>query len=134
MEILKLVSSYEWETKMAIVLASYVIHYAEFSLVTQLSASNEIAKSIAILKQIPENYNDIVTVEIKSKCNELMKASIEVAILIAEINSLPSQYISDDEEPKAAALSEIPTAVYWMTTAAVACSSIVSGPPKLSEG
>ncbi|KAL1534740.1 hypothetical protein AAHA92_30884 [Salvia divinorum] len=125
MEILKLLSTYTWEAKIVIVLASYVVDYAQFSLVTKLYTTNPLAKLIAILKQIPENFDDI-SVVIKNKFEtiiSLVKVSIEVTRLITTFSNLPSKYISNDAEPMVVALSHIPIAVYWITRVIVACAS-----------
>ncbi|KAH6828494.1 hypothetical protein C2S53_013742 [Perilla frutescens var. hirtella] len=134
-EILKLLANYTWEAKIVIVLASYVVDYAQFSLVAKLYTSNPLAKLIAILKQIPENIDDISDV-IKSKFEtiiSLVKLSIEVTKFIARFSSLPSKYISSDAEPMVVALTQIPIAVYWITRVVVACASQVTEILGLSE-
>lgn len=134
-EILKLVSSYTWEAKIVIVLASYVVDYAQFSLVIKLYKTNSLAKLIAILKQIPENIDDISDV-IKSKFEtiiSLVKLSIEVTKFIAKFSNLPSKYISNDAEPMAVALNQIPIAVYWITRVIVACASQITEILGISE-
>ncbi|KAL1563079.1 hypothetical protein AAHA92_05583 [Salvia divinorum] len=92
MEILKLLSSYTWEAKIVIVLASYVVDYAQFSLLTKLYTTHPLAKLIAILKQIPQNLDDISDL-IRSKLDtiiSLVKLSIEVTKFITKFNTLPS--------------------------------------------
>lgn len=118
-----------------IVLASYVVDYAQFSLVTKLYTTNPLAKLIAILKQIPENIDDISDV-IKSKFEtiiSLVKLSIEVTKYITKFSSLPSKYISNDAEPMAVALNQIPIAVYWMIRVIVACASQITEILGISE-
>ncbi|XP_057787941.1 protein SIEVE ELEMENT OCCLUSION B-like [Salvia miltiorrhiza] len=135
MEILKLLSTYTWEAKIVIVLASYVVDYAQFSLITKLYTTNPLARLIAVLKQIPENLDDISLV-IKSKFEtiiKLVKVSIEVTRLITKFSNLPSKYISNDAEPMVVALTQIPIAVYWITRVIVACAAQITEILGISE-
>ncbi|KAH6819507.1 hypothetical protein C2S51_003110 [Perilla frutescens var. frutescens] len=135
MEILKLLGSYTWEAKIVIVLASYAVDYAQFVLVTKLYTTNPLAKFIAILKQMPENIDDIsdVTKHKFETIISLVKLSIEVTKFIAKFSILPSKYISNDAEPMVVALNQIPIAVYWITRVIVACASQVAEILGLSE-
>lgn len=128
MEILKLLSSYTWEAKIVIVLASYVVDYAQFSLLTKLYTTHPLAQLIAILKQIPQNIDHLSDL-IKSKLHtivSLINLSIEVTKFITKFNTLPSKYISNDAQPMVVALAQIPIAVYWITRVVVACASQIT--------
>lgn len=114
---------------MMIVLASFVVQYAEYDLVLKLNRNNSLAKIIAMLKQIPEDTGDL-SVEIKSKIEtiiNLVNVSIEVTRLISKFGNLPSKYISSDAQPYAKALDFVPIAVYWMTRTIVACAAEFTG-------
>ncbi|XP_057787942.1 protein SIEVE ELEMENT OCCLUSION B-like [Salvia miltiorrhiza] len=128
MEILKLLSSYTWEAKIVIVLASYVVDYAQFSLLTKLYTTHPLAQLIATLKQIPQNIDHLSDL-IKSKLHtivSLINLSIEVTKFITKFNTLPSKYISNDAQPMVVALAQIPIAVYWITRVVVACASQIT--------
>ncbi|VVA41660.1 PREDICTED: SIEVE ELEMENT OCCLUSION B, partial [Prunus dulcis] len=52
--ILNKLSSYSWEAKAVLTLAAFAMEYGEFWLLAQLRESDRLAKSIAILKRVPD--------------------------------------------------------------------------------
>ncbi|GAB4825596.1 hypothetical protein Ancab_008469 [Ancistrocladus abbreviatus] len=48
------VSSYSWDAKVVLALATFAVYHGEFWLVAQLYLSNPLVKSVAIVKQLPE--------------------------------------------------------------------------------
>ncbi|KAI8026992.1 Protein SIEVE ELEMENT OCCLUSION B [Camellia lanceoleosa] len=54
MAILNMLSNYSWDAKVVISLAAFAVNYGQFWLVTQLVTSNQLAKSVALLKQLPD--------------------------------------------------------------------------------
>lgn len=117
-EIEKLLSSYQWDAKMVIVLATFVVDYAQFNEVTRFHRNNYLGKLVAVLKQTPPVSN-----EMKSKFTSIIEASIKVTRCIAEFSSLPPKHIKKDDEPMAVALKQIPVAARMMIQAVVACAS-----------
>ncbi|KAH6761498.1 hypothetical protein C2S52_018931 [Perilla frutescens var. hirtella] len=123
MEIMKLLSCYTWEAKIAIVLASFVVEYSQYRLVSLLCNDNPFAKLVGIMKHKREDVEEINYVTKFEKIISLVKVSIEVTKFISKFSCLPSKYISNKAEPMVAASSQIPIAVYWITRVVVACAS-----------
>ena len=48
-----MLTSYSWDAKLVLTLAAFALNYGEFWLLAQIYSSNQLAKSIAILKQLP---------------------------------------------------------------------------------
>ncbi|KAL7597800.1 hypothetical protein Lser_V15G21384 [Lactuca serriola] len=122
--ILNMLSSYSWEAKVVISLGAFAINFGEFWLVAQLFATNPLAKSIALLKHMPnivEHYKSLKTRF--DAINLLIKAMLDVTKCIITFKNLPHQYIQDDQPPKSTATAHIPTATYWSLKSMVACTS-----------
>ncbi|KAH6755664.1 hypothetical protein C2S53_010528 [Perilla frutescens var. hirtella] len=126
MEILKLLSSYEWEAKFAIVLASFVVEYAQFIHVAKLYKNNPLGELLGILKQMTVDIDEQLH-EIKSTFKTIVQVSIKVTRFISKFSCLPSKYISNEVETLHAASIQIPIAVYSMTRVVVACASKLTG-------
>ncbi|KAI3504563.1 hypothetical protein L1887_26137 [Cichorium endivia] len=122
--ILNMLSSYTWEAKVVIALASFAVIFGEFWLVAQLYSTNPLAKSVALLKHMPnviEHYKSLKTRF--DAINLLIKGMLDVTKCFITLKNLPHQYIQDDQPPKSTATPHIPTATYWSIKSMVACSS-----------
>lgn len=127
MGILESLSSYAWDAKAVIALASFSVNYGQFWLVANLFPTDPLAKSVALLKQLPDIIEQSSVMKARfDAINNLVKVSLEVTRSIFEFNRLPSKYISQDSEPMAIALTHIPVAVYWIVRSLVACASQVT--------
>ncbi|CAL5349788.1 unnamed protein product [Camellia sinensis] len=117
-------SSYSWEAKVAIALASFAVNYSEFGLVAQLYPSNPLAKCVAFLKHLPDmlKRTDSLKPKFESLIN-LIKAMLDVTKCIIEFKELPSQYITPDMSKMVFAIAYTPTAVYWTIRSIVAYAS-----------
>ncbi|GFP99046.1 hypothetical protein PHJA_002048500 [Phtheirospermum japonicum] len=127
MDILNMLSTYSWDAKAAIALASFSINYGQFWLVTTLLTADELARSVAILKQLSDiaELPDVM----KSRfdmINSLVKVSLELTRCVAEFGKLPTKYISDEAEPTLVAMNHVPIGVYWIVRSLVACASQVT--------
>ncbi|GJZ78143.1 sieve element occlusion B-like protein [Tanacetum coccineum] len=112
--ILNKLSDYTWEAKVVISLGAFSVNVGEFWLVAQLFATNPLAKSVALLKQLPNIMEHYKSLEPRfDAVNVLIKAMLEVTKCIIEFKNLPCQYLQDDTPPKSTALTHIPTAAYW---------------------
>ncbi|MFS7964157.1 putative sieve element occlusion [Helianthus anomalus] len=124
MAILNILSSYSWEAKVVISLGAFAVNFGEFWLVAQLFATNPLAKSVALLKQLPNIIEHYKSIKPRfDAINDLIKAMLDVTKCIIAFKNLPYQYLQDDTPPKSTALSHIPTAVYWTIKSMVACAS-----------
>ncbi|KAJ8645901.1 hypothetical protein MRB53_007649 [Persea americana] len=108
---------YSWEDKVVIALAAFAVNYGEFCLLSQLHATNPLAKYVVQLKPLPDISERETLISI------LLKLVIDVTETIIELNDLPSQYISRDKPPFSDAWIQLTTAVYWAIKGIVACSS-----------
>ncbi|KAL5552736.1 hypothetical protein UlMin_040137 [Ulmus minor] len=115
MNILHLIKQYNWDSKAVLALSSFAITFGEFRQVVSLYSNNELAKSVAILKQMPEYLEHAV--ELRPKLDALfdvIKEIIDVTKKIVEFYDLPRhEYFTTESPELLAAVNHIPTAVYW---------------------
>ncbi|XP_021720195.1 protein SIEVE ELEMENT OCCLUSION B-like [Chenopodium quinoa] len=124
MALLSLLSSYSWDAKVAIALTALAIAYGEFGLVVQLFSSHPLAKSVAVLKQLPDVMEHSNALKSRFEAlNNLIGAMLDVTKRIVEFRQLPQQYISAEQRPLSVAMTHIPTAAYWTIRSVVACAT-----------
>lgn len=124
MAILNMLSSYTWEAKVVIALGAFAVNFGEFWLVAQLFGTNPLAKSIAMLKQLPNITEHSKSLKPRfDAIDDLIKAMLDVTKCIIAFKNLPYQYLQDDTPPKSTALTHIPTAAYWAIKSMVVCAS-----------
>ncbi|XP_021593778.1 protein SIEVE ELEMENT OCCLUSION B isoform X2 [Manihot esculenta] len=128
MSILNMLSNYSWDAKLVIALAAFSMNYGEFWLLAQSYTSNQLAKSVAILKQLPDilEHSSMLKPRFDAVKN-LIKAMIDIAKCIVELKELPPQYISLDITAMSTAMAHIPITVYWTIRSIVACASQITG-------
>ncbi|XP_074563678.1 protein SIEVE ELEMENT OCCLUSION B-like [Curcuma longa] len=124
MALFNALTSYTWDAKVVIAMAAFAVSYGEFWLTAQLHTVNPLAKSVALLKQLPDilEHTDALKPRFDA-LNNLIKAMLDVTKCIIQFKDLPSDYISPENPDMAMALTHIPTAVYWTIRSVVACSS-----------
>ncbi|XP_042486401.1 protein SIEVE ELEMENT OCCLUSION B-like [Macadamia integrifolia] len=124
MALLKSLSNFSWDAKVVVALAAFAITYGEFWLVEEFYRTHPLAKSIALLKQLPNIFEQSEklrpTFEVLWR---LIKAMLDVTKCIVQFHELPPKYISPDQPPMSVATTLIPTAVYWTIRSVVACAS-----------
>ncbi|XWS60341.1 hypothetical protein CRYUN_Cryun07bG0027500 [Craigia yunnanensis] len=54
MVLLNTLSSFSWDAKVVLTLAAFAVKFGEFWLIFQLCTTNSLAKSVALLKQLPD--------------------------------------------------------------------------------
>ncbi|XP_027190056.1 protein SIEVE ELEMENT OCCLUSION B-like isoform X2 [Cicer arietinum] len=127
MVLLNYLSSYPWHAKVVLTLAAFAVIFGEFWLVAQSSGSNTLAKSVALLKQLPDIVENSVSLRPQfDALNKLVKAALDVTMCIVEFKELPSEYISEDVPPMSVASAHIPIAAYWVIRSIVACASQIA--------
>ncbi|MFS8020509.1 putative sieve element occlusion [Helianthus anomalus] len=125
--ILNTLSNYGWDAKAVITLAAFAVNYGEFWLVAQLHKTNPLAKSLALLKQLPDVLEHRESLKTRfNVVNNLVKAMFEVTHIIIKFKGLPKQYISPNTPELVTATTHIPTAVYWIIRSIVACASVLT--------
>ncbi|PPD94445.1 hypothetical protein GOBAR_DD08574 [Gossypium barbadense] len=128
MGILNMLSSYSWDAKVVLTLAAFAVNFGEFWLIVQLCTSNSLAKSVALLKQLPDILEHSQTLKPRfDALNKLINAMIDVTKCIVEFTELPSEFISIDVPPLSIAMAHIPTATYWIIWSVVACAAQITG-------
>ncbi|TXG56163.1 hypothetical protein EZV62_017476 [Acer yangbiense] len=126
--ILNTPASYTWDAKVVLAMAAFALNYGEFWVVAQLYPTNPLAKSVALLKQLPEILERADTLKSKfEELSNLIKAMLDVAKCILEFKDLPSQYLTPDTPEMVSATAHIPTAVYWTIWSIVACAAQIMG-------
>lgn len=126
--VLNMLGNYTWDAKLVLALSAFAVNYGQFWLVAQIYSTNQLAKSIAILKQLPEllEHSNLLQPRFDA-VKGLIKAMLDVTKCIVEFKGLPLQYIGPDVPEYAAAISHIPIAVYWTVRGAIACVSQIAG-------
>ncbi|KAJ4757471.1 sieve element occlusion protein [Rhynchospora pubera] len=126
--ILHLLSTFDWDAKVVLVMAALANNYGQFGLTAQLHAVNPLAKSIATLKQLPELLEHIEVLRPRlDAVNNLIKALIDVTWCIIEFNELPPEHMGAETPEMQVAVTHIPTAVYWTIRSIIACESQITG-------
>eukprot|EP00257_Ricinus_communis_P020329 XP_015579534.1 protein SIEVE ELEMENT OCCLUSION B [Ricinus communis] len=128
MSILNMLSSYTWDAKLVIALAAFSMTYGEFWLVAQNCTSNQLAKSVAILKQLPDilEHSSMLKPRFDS-VKSLIKVMLAIAKCIVEFQDLPPRYITMDVPALSTAMAHLPISVYWTIRSIVACASQIIG-------
>ena len=127
MVLLNTLSSFSWDAKVVLTLAAFAVNFGEFWLIFQLCTTNSLAKSVALLKQLPDILEFSQTLKPHfDALNKLVKAMMDVTKCIVEFTGLPSQYISIDVPPMSSAMAHIPTAAYWTIRSVVACAAQIT--------
>ncbi|CBI34825.3 unnamed protein product, partial [Vitis vinifera] len=127
LSIFNLLTSYSWEAKLVLTLSAFAVNYGEFWLLAQISSSNQLAKSMAILKQVPTILEHSGQLKPRfDALNNLIRAMVAITRCIIEFKELPSMYISQDVPALATAMKHIPTAVYWTIRSVVACATQIT--------
>ncbi|KAK9104293.1 hypothetical protein Scep_021137 [Stephania cephalantha] len=128
MSLFTMLSSYSWDAKVVLALAAFAVNYGEFWLLAQLYPTNQLAKSISLLKQLPDlfEHNQAWKPRLDA-LNNLISAVVDVTKCIVELKELPPQYITSDESILSKATAHVPTAAYWTIRSVVtAVSQIIS--------
>ncbi|XP_058227605.1 protein SIEVE ELEMENT OCCLUSION B-like [Rhododendron vialii] len=125
--LLNMLSNYSWDAKLVLTLAAFALHYGEFWLLAQIYSSNQLAKAMAILKQLPIIMEHSGPLKPKfDALNNLIRVMLDLTRCIVAFKELPSAYFTHDVPALAAAANTIPTAVYWAMRGVVACAAQIS--------
>lgn len=109
-------------------MCAFSVSYGEFWLTAQLHTVNPLAKSVALLKHLPDilEHTDVLKPRFDA-VNNLIQAMLNVTKCIIEFKELPDEYITPDSPDVTMALAHIPMAVYWVIRSIIACSSQIIG-------
>lgn len=122
--VLQLLTSHSWNAKLVLSLAAFALNYGEFWLLAQIYTSNPLARSMAILKKLPEllAHSGHLKPRLDS-LNNLIRTMLGATKCINEFNQLPSAYISYDEPAFVSFKNSLPVAVYWIIRGIIVCAS-----------
>ncbi|KAI6700776.1 hypothetical protein NL676_015100 [Syzygium grande] len=124
LSIFNMLNPFPWDAKLVLTLAAFAFNYGEFWLLAQIYPTNQLAKSMAILKQLPMIMEHSgVLKSLFDGLNSLIQAMLKVTRCVVDLKELPSAYISSELPALSAAMAHVPTAVYWTIRSAVACAS-----------
>ncbi|KAG2714700.1 hypothetical protein I3760_03G040300 [Carya illinoinensis] len=126
--IMHMLGNYSWDAKLVLALSAFALNYGEFWLVAQNYTSNQLAKSMAILRQLLEilEHSNILKPNFDA-INNLIKVMLDITRCIVEFRELTAKYKTTDIAALSMALEHIPIAVYWTTRSVVACASQIVG-------
>ncbi|CAL2225008.1 unnamed protein product [Prunus armeniaca] len=128
LEILNKLSNYSWEAKAVLTLAAFAMEYGEFWLLAQGQESDQLAKSISILKGVPfflkptnlqKRRQELLAV------NNLIKVTMQVIGIFCQFEKL-SSYDTKDVPELASAREQIPMDAYRAIMTLVACATKVT--------
>ncbi|XP_059644386.1 protein SIEVE ELEMENT OCCLUSION B-like isoform X2 [Cornus florida] len=118
------VSSFSWEAKLVLILAAFALKYGEFWLLCQIYSSNQLAKSMAVLKQLPIIMEHSGSLKSRfDAINNIIMTILDQTRCIVEFTDLPSTYITHDVPALSTASATIPTAVYWAIRGVIVCTA-----------
>lgn len=125
--IFNMLASYRWDAKLVLTLAAFALNYGEFWLLAQIYSENQLAKAMAILKQLPGIFEHSIALKPKfDALKDLVAAILDVTWCIIDLKELPSAYISQEVPAMSTAVAHIPTAVYWTIRSIVSCATQIT--------
>ncbi|XP_042517136.1 protein SIEVE ELEMENT OCCLUSION B-like isoform X2 [Macadamia integrifolia] len=128
MALFKSLSKFSWDAKVVIALSTFAITYGEFWLVEELCGTHPLAKSIVLLKKLPDVFeqSEMLRPRFESFWS-LFNVMLDVTESIIRFHELPPQYTSLDQPPISVAATHIPIAVYWIIKSVITCISQIIG-------
>lgn len=127
--ILGMLSSYSWDARAVMTLAAFALDYGEFWLLMQIGASDQLAKSMSILKGLPVlagNSGLQKRQQALAELNNLIKGTLEVIKCIFELEKLPN-YGRENVPALLKALNHIRLDTYWLIRTVIGCSAQMTG-------
>lgn len=95
--IFDMLTIYQWDVKLVLALASFALTYGEFWLLANIHDTNQLAKSMAILKQLPGIMEHVSSLKPRfDTLNDLISVILDVTRCVVEFNDLPTKYITQD--------------------------------------
>ncbi|GMY20499.1 protein SIEVE ELEMENT OCCLUSION B-like isoform X1 [Fagus crenata] len=121
MSILEKLSSYSWDAKAVLTLASFALEYGEFCALAQIQISDQLVNSVRNLKRVPVLLKHTILQRHQQAfvdLNKVIKATLEVIKCIFELEKL-SNYDTK-------VLNHIEVDVYWAIITIVASTTQLS--------
>ncbi|XP_059316348.1 protein SIEVE ELEMENT OCCLUSION B-like [Lycium ferocissimum] len=129
MSLLHSLTTYSWDTKVAIAFAAFAQQYGEFGLLVHQYPTNPLAKSVAIIMELPEimERHDVLKQKFDA-IHDLIDKMLDVTKCIIEFRDIETshqQYVVTQELEMLINTAHISTAAYWTIRAAVMCAAMV---------
>lgn len=129
MSLLHSLTTYAWDTKVAITFAAFAQQYGQFGLLVHQYTTNPLAKSVAIIMELPEIMvrQDVLRQKFDA-IHDLVDKMLDVTkciIQFRDIQTSNQQYVITQELEKLINTAHISTAAYWTIRAAVMCSAMI---------
>ncbi|KAK3413100.1 hypothetical protein EUGRSUZ_I01711 [Eucalyptus grandis] len=121
-----MLAHFSWDAKLVLTMAALAFHYGEFWLLAQARYSNQLAKAMAMLKQMTSIMDHLGELKSLDALNSLIQAMLEVTRCVVKLKELASAYISREVPALSDAMAHVTTAVYWTIRSAVACASQIT--------
>jgi hypothetical protein len=127
MLILNKLSSYSWDAKAVLVLASFALDYEEYFLaLAQPHSSHQLIESMEIPKHVPANlkHSDIQRYG-KTICelNKIINNTLDVMESIFEMKKLYNNGIEDEHLSMHELHAVDPVNIYWIIITVIACTT-----------
>ncbi|KAL3723042.1 hypothetical protein ACJRO7_035258 [Eucalyptus globulus] len=120
LSILEMLTHFSWYAKPVLTLAAFAFNYGNFWLLNQVYSSNQLAMSMAILKQLPTLRSRL------NQLNSLILTMLEATGFVGELEVLSSAFFSSEVSKLSTAMAEVPDVVYWTIRSAVSCASQIT--------
>lgn len=129
MSLLHSLTTYAWDTKVAITFAAFAQQYGQFGLLVHQYPTDPLAKSVAIVMELPEIMvrHDVLRQKFDA-IHDLIDKMLDVTKCIIEFRDIQTtynQYVITQELEKLINTAHISTAAYWTMRAAVMCSAMI---------
>ncbi|XP_055960997.1 protein SIEVE ELEMENT OCCLUSION B-like [Mercurialis annua] len=126
--IFETLSGYSWEAILILTLTAFALNYGECWHLALIYSSNQLGKSMAILKQVADVHKlSGLSAPPLEAVNDLVKAIMDVTRCIIEFQELGSQLDgSKDVEAYSAGLRQIPLTIYWIIRSVLASASQIT--------
>ncbi|GAB2257778.1 hypothetical protein Droror1_Dr00013938 [Drosera rotundifolia] len=127
LSVLKLLAHFPWEAKVVLTLAAFALTYGEFWLLAQIYSTNPLAKSMALLKQLPLVMEHSGSFRSQfDAVHKLIRAILNVTRCLIDFKELPSVYVTEDEPVLRAVRSYFPVAVYWTIRSTIGAAAQIT--------
>ncbi|KAK6924640.1 Sieve element occlusion, C-terminal [Dillenia turbinata] len=126
LSIFKLLSGYSWESIGVLSAAALAANFGELWLVAQLSPTNQLAKSVSLLKQLPSGLTDQANKVKYEVLTTLIVTIVSVVEYVIRLKELRTQHITLEVQALTEALTKVPNAIYWTVRSAVACGIMIT--------
>ena len=129
MSLLHSLTTYAWDTKVVITFAAFAQQYGQFGLLAHQYTTNPLAKSVAIIMELPEimTRQDILKQKFDA-IHDLIDKMLDVTKCIIEFRDVQtshSQHVITQELEMLINTAHISTAAYWTMRAAVMCAAMI---------